>query len=246
MKQDHHTSAAPGVRIAARSRARASSRYPETPGGRDPTTSRDAARRVKDRSKVLRARILALLNLEPFGLSANQIADNLRLSATVVTPRLSELRSAGRIKMNFSTRSRATYSSSRVRTNESPSAAPDGATSASFGAKRTSTDRPNRRDRSKMTHCRTANATPEGELGQRSRRAGMIAISASPYRGRGGSRQVCRGGSQVSRSRGEAIEVCARAVKNFDPVLGCPEKARSQDNVGRRKLLPHEIRPAIR
>lgn len=98
MKQPHHTSRVPGARAAERARARSSLRYPEVPGWRDPTTSLDAAKRVKDKSKVLRARILAHLELVPLGLSAHEIARSLELPSSVVQPRLSELRSAGRIK----------------------------------------------------------------------------------------------------------------------------------------------------
>lgn len=72
--------------------------YPQTPGWREPTTSRAAAEAITETAKTLRDRILNLLKQEPAGLSSDQIAVRLGLLRWSVRPRIAELRAAGKVQ----------------------------------------------------------------------------------------------------------------------------------------------------
>lgn len=67
--------------------------YPNAPGFKEPTTSRDAAEKIKPVAKTLRDQALAVLKVEwPDGLTADEIAGKLGRSELSIRPRISELR----------------------------------------------------------------------------------------------------------------------------------------------------------
>lgn len=76
-----------------------SGKYPNHPGSRDnaPETSREAARSVVDIAKSHRAKVLAALKGEVFGLSSEGIAGKIGLTKYAVRPRISELVGTGEI-----------------------------------------------------------------------------------------------------------------------------------------------------
>jgi predicted ArsR family transcriptional regulator len=76
------------------------SQYPQLPGWKEPTTSRDAALAIYAPAKNLRERVLTLLqSLAPDdGLTADQIAVRLQRSPLSIRPRVSELAAAGKVR----------------------------------------------------------------------------------------------------------------------------------------------------
>lgn len=67
--------------------------YPEDPGFKEPTTSRDAAEKIKPVVKTLRHQALEALRVTwPAGLTADEIAARLGRSELSIRPRISELR----------------------------------------------------------------------------------------------------------------------------------------------------------
>jgi hypothetical protein len=71
-------------------------RYPESPGWKEWGTSREAAPRAEDAAR-LRERVLEVLWKEG-GMTADQVAERLRLDALSVRPRVSELLRLGRVR----------------------------------------------------------------------------------------------------------------------------------------------------
>ena len=71
--------------------------YPASPGWMVPTRRRKAVRRARGHARLIAARVLAVLEEVPSGLSAHEIAHRLALPVSTVAPRLSELRHDGRI-----------------------------------------------------------------------------------------------------------------------------------------------------
>jgi hypothetical protein len=70
------------------------SRYPETPGFKEGTTSREAARKIKPRAQSLRDQVLITLRTAwPGGLTADEVATKVGKKEFSIRPRLSELRS---------------------------------------------------------------------------------------------------------------------------------------------------------
>lgn len=66
--------------------------YPNAPGFKEPTTSRDAAEKIKPIAKTLRDQVLNALRVEwPGGLTADEVAAKLGRSEFSIRPRLSEL-----------------------------------------------------------------------------------------------------------------------------------------------------------
>lgn len=66
--------------------------YPEEPGFKEPTTSRDAAEKIKPVVKTLRDQAIEALRLAwPGGLTADEIAAKLGRREFSIRPRLSEL-----------------------------------------------------------------------------------------------------------------------------------------------------------
>ena len=72
--------------------------YPEKPGWRDPTTSREAAVRIGGRAASLRKLVLAVISGKPSGTSVHEIAHILELPVATIQPRVSELRRLGDIE----------------------------------------------------------------------------------------------------------------------------------------------------
>jgi predicted ArsR family transcriptional regulator len=73
--------------------------YPSSPGWKEPTSSKDAARAIKDRAKSVRQRVLAFLtNRYPASFTADEIAASLGESILTTRPRISELLSRGLIE----------------------------------------------------------------------------------------------------------------------------------------------------
>lgn len=71
--------------------------YPDAPGWKDPTASRENAKRIVGKSRQLRRRILGLFE-EGFIGSADDVADRLHLSEFSVRPRCTELLQQGKIE----------------------------------------------------------------------------------------------------------------------------------------------------
>jgi hypothetical protein len=69
------------------------SHYPETPGWKEPTTSRNAARIMESVSKALQADCMRVLRQNPNGLTADEVAAVLGEDILAIRPRISELRS---------------------------------------------------------------------------------------------------------------------------------------------------------
>lgn len=66
--------------------------YPETPGFKESTTSRSAARKIAPRAPGLRDRVLsAILQAGSNGLTADEAAKQLGETAFAIRPRLTEL-----------------------------------------------------------------------------------------------------------------------------------------------------------
>jgi hypothetical protein len=75
------------------------SNYPDAPGWKEPTTSREAALAVASGAKTLRDNVLRVLMDEaPNALSADMIALRLQRNPFAVRPRVSELAAAGLIE----------------------------------------------------------------------------------------------------------------------------------------------------
>lgn len=71
-------------------------KYPDRPGWKEPTTSRDAAERVEPTAKVRRDEVLAVYRAAwPAGMTADEVAAKLGRSVLSVRPRVSELRKKG-------------------------------------------------------------------------------------------------------------------------------------------------------
>lgn len=64
--------------------------YPEAPGWKEPTTSKDAAESFKDAASI-REQVLDLLSQNPSGLTPDEAAAKLHMSVLSVRPRFSEL-----------------------------------------------------------------------------------------------------------------------------------------------------------
>lgn len=72
--------------------------YPRSPGFKEKTTSRDAARKIAPRAQTLRDQVYATLrNVWPAGLTADEVALRIGRKEFSVRPRLSELRATKEI-----------------------------------------------------------------------------------------------------------------------------------------------------
>ena len=68
------------------------SRYPDEPGWKEPTTSRDAAAKIKPSTEALYADILREIGLAgDLGLTADETAGKLGQSVLLIRPRFTEL-----------------------------------------------------------------------------------------------------------------------------------------------------------
>lgn len=73
--------------------------YPMTPGFKEPTTSRDAAKVVSGRAEHLRDRVLtAIGNAGSAGLTADEAATRIDETPFAIRPRVTELSLAGKIE----------------------------------------------------------------------------------------------------------------------------------------------------
>lgn len=73
-------------------------KYPNFPGSKESTTSRDAARKMAPRARTLRDQVWATLrNVYPAGLTADETALRIGRSELSIRPRLSELRALKKI-----------------------------------------------------------------------------------------------------------------------------------------------------
>lgn len=86
--------------------------YPERPGFKEPTTSKEAAEDVSPRASLLRDRVLALFDGN--ALTADECAAALGETAFAVRPRLSELRAMGLIEPTDQRRKNKSGCSARV------------------------------------------------------------------------------------------------------------------------------------
>jgi hypothetical protein len=72
--------------------------YPESPGWRDASTSKEAAERIAPRAPSLRERVLKLIAESPEGAAVHEAARILKVPVPSLQPRFSELRRLGEIK----------------------------------------------------------------------------------------------------------------------------------------------------
>ena len=99
--------------------------YPNRPGWKESTTSRDAAEKVAARAPSLRDQVLQLLvNVWPAGMTADEVASAIGRTEFSVRPRLSELREAGKILPTTMTRPNKSGVQARVWVSRRPQANP--------------------------------------------------------------------------------------------------------------------------
>lgn len=82
--------------------------YPASPGYKEPTTSRDAAKAMRGRGNDLRGKALTAIKNAKAGMTADEVAAALGETVLAIRPRISELNASGAI-----------YSSGVRRTNAS-------------------------------------------------------------------------------------------------------------------------------
>lgn len=85
--------------------------YPETPGFKTGSTSKEAATKVTPKAAVLREKVLAALDVAR---TADEVADLLDVSILSVRPRVSELHRDGRIEKTGERRKNASGMSAHV------------------------------------------------------------------------------------------------------------------------------------
>lgn len=88
--------------------------YPNSPGYKEPTTSKDAARKFQSHAKTLQAEVLTAICAAPTGLTADEAAANLGQSVLAVRPRVTELREMGKIERSGERRKNASGMSAAV------------------------------------------------------------------------------------------------------------------------------------
>lgn len=72
--------------------------YPQRPGWKAGGASRDAAQVVAGRAETLRGSVLNVVARAPAGLTADEAAEELRVSILSIRPRVSELRAMAQIE----------------------------------------------------------------------------------------------------------------------------------------------------
>lgn len=72
--------------------------YPTNPGFKEPTTSQDAAVKMKSRAETLRAKVMFAIEMAPTGLTPDEAAGLLGESVLAVRPRVTELKRLGLIE----------------------------------------------------------------------------------------------------------------------------------------------------
>lgn len=88
--------------------------YPHAPGFRDPSTSREAAVKMKSRAETLRDKALELLRDHPAGLTVHEAAALAEVTVPAIQPRFSELVAMGKIKRSDERRRNASGMSAAV------------------------------------------------------------------------------------------------------------------------------------
>ena len=88
--------------------------YPHHPGFRGPSTSREAAIKMKSRSGTLREKVLELLRDNPSGLTVHEAAAMAEVTVPAIQPRFSELVDMGKIKPSGERRRNASRMSAAV------------------------------------------------------------------------------------------------------------------------------------
>ncbi len=88
--------------------------YPETPGSKERTTSRDAAAAVAGGSSAGRDLVLQALTAAPAGLTADELAEAVGREVLYVRPRVSELRKLGLIQATKERRPNASGLTAKV------------------------------------------------------------------------------------------------------------------------------------
>ena len=74
-------------------------KYPEEPGYKEPTTSKDAAEKMKKRAPTLRALAIAeFKEVYPRTLTADELASRLKKTVLAIRPRVTELYKTGMIE----------------------------------------------------------------------------------------------------------------------------------------------------
>lgn len=71
--------------------------YPDRPGFKEATTSRDAAEAVTPSANERRAMVLAEIKKSTGGMTADEVAQRLDLSVLAIRPRVSELKASAKI-----------------------------------------------------------------------------------------------------------------------------------------------------
>ena len=72
--------------------------YPHRPGHRRTDTSMAVADDMAPSARTLRAKVLAVLNFRPGGMTADDCADLLGIDKLSIRPRVSELRELGQVR----------------------------------------------------------------------------------------------------------------------------------------------------
>lgn len=88
--------------------------YPHAPGFRDPSTSREAATKMKSRAETLRDKALELLRSHPGGLTVHEAVALAGVTVQALQPRFSELHAQEKIKRSTERRRNASGMSAAV------------------------------------------------------------------------------------------------------------------------------------
>ena len=86
--------------------------YPASPGYKEATTSKDAAKAISGRAATLRDKVFAAICAGP--VTADEVAERLGETVLAIRPRLSELRKAGWIEPSGERRKNASGVSAHV------------------------------------------------------------------------------------------------------------------------------------
>jgi hypothetical protein len=90
-------------------------RYPESPGWKERTTSREAAAKVAPKAPNLRAQVLAVLkDAWPNGMTADEVAFALNRRELAIRPRLSELKDLLKVEATTERRENVSGLSAKV------------------------------------------------------------------------------------------------------------------------------------
>lgn len=88
--------------------------YGETLGFKEPTTSKEAARKFQRHAKTLQGDVLATILAAPAGLTADEVAAKLNHSVLAVRPRVAELAEMRKVERSGERRKNASGMSAAV------------------------------------------------------------------------------------------------------------------------------------